>query len=182
MGTGCVADESNVSVAETGLGLAWNIRGDPLRATFVATTERLLGLELPARPNTSVHANGRALLWLGPRSWLFIAEQPADEVDFDAARRALNAEGGALFDVSSSHVAWTVEGNTAARVLNNGCPLDLHPVAFPVGHCAQSVLGHVNALFYRPDERAGFVVLVARSFAADAWTYLCTAAETDEMP
>jgi sarcosine oxidase subunit gamma len=174
-----VADASTVTVAEIQVGLAWNIRGDPLRATFVATTERLLKLALPVQPSTSVKANGTALLWLGPRSWLFTAAGPSDAIDFDAARRALNAESGALFDVSSSYVAWTVEGNAAARVLNSLCPLDFHPGAFPAGHCAQSVLGHVNALFYRPDERAAFVVMVSRSFAEDAWDTLGVCAKTD---
>ena len=177
-----MADASTVSAAEIELGLAWNIRGDPQRATFVATTERVLKLALPVQANTSVKANGTALLWLGPRSWLFIAARPTDAIDFDAARRALNAESGALFDISASHVAWTVEGNAAARVLSSLCPLDFHPAVFPVGHCAQSVLGHVNALFYRPDERAAFVVMVVRSFAADAWTQLCAATGTDAEP
>ena len=64
-------------------------------------------------------------------------------------------------------------------MLNCGCPLDLHPRVLRPGDCAQSLLGHVNALFYRPDERSAFIVMVARSFAADAWEQLETYASTD---
>ena len=72
-----------------------------------------------------------------------------------------------------------MSGTAAARVLNRMCPLDLHPRAFAAGRCAQSLLGHVNALFCRPDESATFLVMVARSLAADAWRDLCAAAATD---
>jgi heterotetrameric sarcosine oxidase gamma subunit len=118
------------------------------------------------------------LFWTGPRSWLYVTGAAPRE-DLDAARAALNEAGGALFDLSASYVAWSVAGAAAARVLNRGSPLDLHPRAFPPGRCAQSLFGHVNALFYRPDERAAFLVLVARSLAANAWRDLCAAAATD---
>jgi len=59
-----------------------------------------------------------------------------------------------------------VFGNDAARVLNCACPLDLDQRAFPVGHCTQSLLGHVGALLYRP-AASTFIVMAARSFAAD---------------
>jgi sarcosine oxidase subunit gamma len=119
------------------------------------------------------------VLWLGARSWLFVGGPGAARADFDVARVALNDADGALFDLSASHAAWTVAGAAALRVLNRSCPLDLHARAFPPGRCAQSLLGHINALFYRPDERAAFIVVVARSLAADAWRALRAAAATD---
>ena len=187
-----MGDPSALAISETHVALAWHLRGDPRRAAFVAAVETALGVSLPMRPKTSArgiappaqrHAGERggagALLCLGPRSWLFAAGQPAANGAFEAARKTLNDADGALFDVSSSYVAWTISGDVAARVLNRGCPLDLHPRAFRPGDCAQSLLGHVNALIYRPDERRAFIVMVARSFAADAWEQLETYASTD---
>jgi sarcosine oxidase subunit gamma len=187
-----VSDPSALAISETDVALAWNVRGDPSRAAFVAAVERVIGIPLPARPNESAggialptqpHGSERggagALLWLGPRSWLFVAGRPAASGAFDAARKALNDAQGALFDVSSSYVAWTISGAAAARVLNRGCPLDLHPAAFRAGDCVQSMLGHVNALFYRPDERDAFIVMVARSFATDASEQLAGYAASD---
>jgi sarcosine oxidase subunit gamma len=174
-----VADEAAVTLGDVDIALAWNVRGDAAQPAFVDATGSVLGLPLPLKPNTSARADGSALLWLGPRSWLYVVMGDAAHDDFDAARRTINAAGGALFDVSSSYVAWTIAGAASARVLNRGCPLDLHPAAFAPGRCAQSVFGHVNALLYRPDERSAFVVMVARSFAADAWTRLSECALTD---
>ena len=187
-----MADPNALAISETDIALAWNVRGNPVRAAFAAAVEMALGVSLPMRPNasargialpTQLHASERggagALLCLGPRSWLFVAGRPAANGAFEAARKALTDAEGALFDVSSSYVGWTISGDAATRVLNRGCPLDLHPRVFRPGDCAQSPLGHVNALIYRPDERSAFIVMVARSFAADAWEQLETYASTD---
>ncbi len=58
-------------------------------------------------------------------------------------------------------------------MLAKSCPIDFHPDAFPVGACAQSVFGRVNALFYRQDAGPTFVLFVGRSFARDVWRTLC---------
>ena len=174
-----MADEAFVTLDEIEVARAWNVRGDPAQPAFVDAVSTTLGLALPLQPNTSARADGSALLWLGPSSWLYVAMREEPSEDFDAARRAINAAGGALFEVSSSYVAFAIAGDASARVLNRGCPLDLHPRAFAPGCCAQSVFGHVNALLYRPDERFAFVVMVARSFAADAWAHLVECAATD---
>ena len=114
-------------------------------------------------------------LWLGPRSWLLIAGA-SPLVDFTARRDALNAVGGALFDVSASRFAWTVSGPRATDVLAKGCPLDFHPRVFSAGTCAQSLLGHTNALFIKHDDAPTFTVIVARSYARDAWHALTASA------
>ena len=165
-----------VTLHDAHFTLAWNIRGNPARSSFVSEAERLLGLALPLQPNTSTRVDETALLWLGPRSWLLLAATGSAWNGFEVTRNALNAAGGALFDVSASYVGWVVSGSAAACALNKGCPLDLHPRAFPAGHCAQSMMGHIAALFYRPDESPTFTVLVARSFAADAWADLSASA------
>ena len=128
-----MADEVSVTLGDVDIALAWNVRGDAAQPAFVDATGSVLGLSLPLQPNTSARADGKALLWLGPRSWLYVVMGDAAHDDFDAARKAINASGGALFDVSSSYVAWTIAGEASVRVLNRGCPLDLHPAAFGPG-------------------------------------------------
>ena len=167
------------TLGEIAIARAWNVRGDSAHPPFVAEVPRVLGLPLPIEPMTSARGETDALLWLGPRAWLYVAGAGAAPGTFDAARRSINAAGGALFDLSASYVAWSISGTLAGRVLNRSCPLDFHPDAFAAGHCAQSLLGHVNALFHRPDERAEFIVMVARSLAADAWRTLCDTAASD---
>jgi sarcosine oxidase subunit gamma len=170
--------EDAVTLAPLELGTVWNLRGDPANSAFVAEAARVLGLPLPLAPNASARdERGHSLLMLGPRSWLFVARHDAVRNDFDTARQRLNGAGGALFDVSASYVGWSVAGSDAARVLNRGSPLDLDPRVFPAGHCAQSLLGHIGALIHRPGDAPSFVVMVARSFSADAWRDLRDFAE-----
>ena len=171
--------EATVVLAEVALGTVWNVRGNAGGETFVAQAAESLGLSLPAQPNASARGDATALLWQGPDSWLFVTGPDAARDDYESVRRAFQAAGGALFDVSASYVAWAVGGAAACRALSRCCPLDLHARAFPAGRAAQSMLGHINALYYKPDERPWFIVLVARSFAADAWTGLRAAAATD---
>ena len=171
--------ETSVSFAPIAIGTGWNIRGNAAYAPFADAVQRALGIAMPTAPNTSARRGDAALLWLGPRSWLYVAGAGAAAPGFDATRHALNAASGAVFDVSASNVGWSVAGTAASRVLARACPLDLDARAFPRGHCAQSLLGHIGALLHRPDDDPRFVVLVARSFAQDAWHCLQASAAAE---
>ena len=172
--------ESGVTLAQVPIAIAWNVQGDPSRASFVAEAQRMFATSLPLVPNTTSRGAAWSALWLGARSWLLVARDPSTvthpDAEFTAARDALNDAGGALFEVSASRVAFAVGGTHAANVLAKSCPLDFHPGTFTAGQCAQSLLGHVNALFYRPDATPMFIVIVARSFAHDVWHSLCVSA------
>src|SRR5207248_9949406 len=135
---------------------------------------------LPLQPDTASRRGERSVLWLGPTSWLLMEQSGAAHEDFDAMRIALNAAGGALFDVSASYVAWVIAGAGACRALNRSSLLDFHPRTFAAGRCAQSVLGDINAVFYKVDERPAFIVMAARSLAADAWRLLSDSPATVE--
>jgi sarcosine oxidase, subunit gamma len=149
-------------VAEAPIVVAWNVQGEPKGLN--------LEISLPTRPNTIAERGSTLSLWLGPRSWLLLMQDAGG--GFAAARDAVNAQGGALFDVSASRVAFTVRGVDAAQVLAKSCPLDFNARAFPAGTCAQSLFGRVNALYYRLDEAPAFTLLIARSFAREAWRRL----------
>lgn len=170
-----------IALRELDWTLAWNVRGDPARSAFMAEATRLFGVALPLEPNTTARRDAMTIFWLGPRSWLAAATSDVN-IDFDVARVALNAAEGALFDVSAGYVGWSLSGPAAARVLNRSCPLDLDSRFFTAGRCAQSVLGHVNVLVCRPTDAAEFIVVVARSYSADAWHELLESARTDGYP
>ncbi|MEP6657382.1 MAG: sarcosine oxidase subunit gamma family protein [Betaproteobacteria bacterium] len=171
-----------LTLVEAAITTAWNVQGDPTRAPFIDEVEQLFGVRLPTAANTTAKGGALLALWLGPRSWLLMhaagAESSSSLMDFEEKRDALNARGGALFDVSASRVAFTLRGAHAATVLAQHCPLDFHLRAFPLGGCAQSLFGHVNALFHRP-EATSFTMMVARSFTRDAWETLRVSAAQD---
>jgi len=163
-----------LTLREATLARAWNVQGDASRPALSDAAQRLFGVALPTAPNTTARGAAWTALWLGPTSWLVIAARaPQPQLEFAAARDALNAVDGAVFDVSAARAAWTIAGPQSATVLAKGCPLDFHPRAFPQGACAQSLFGHVNALFFRHADDA-FTLLAARSFARDVWHALAT--------
>lgn len=163
-----------VTLHELTFAIGWNVRGDARRIDFASTVRQAFGVPLPA-PLASASDDGTTVLWLGPRSWLVVMGVQRSEHDFERTRVVVNAAGGALFDVSASYVGWSIEGANARAALNRSCPLDLRDRSFPAGHCAQSMLGHVNALIYRPGEAPAYFVMVARSLARDAWHTLSVA-------
>jgi sarcosine oxidase, subunit gamma len=158
-----------VTFAEATIAAAWNVQGDPSRASFVDAVQRLFAIALPLEPNTLATTDALTAIWMGPRSWLLVAGSASPLVAYAAQRDALNEAGGALFDVSAGRVAWTITGPRVATVLAKHCPLDFHPRAFAANTCAQSLLGHVNALFIKHDDAPACTVMVARSFARDVW-------------
>lgn len=159
--------ETGLTMAELTIATAWNVQGDATRPDFVEEVRCLFGLALPAKPNTTSRSDTLTALWLGPRSWLLAAGGASTLTTFAAKRDVLNRLGGALFDVSASRIAWAIAGPHATTVLAKACPLDLHPRAFAVGACAQSVFGHVNVLVEKRDQTPTFTLMVARSFARD---------------
>jgi sarcosine oxidase subunit gamma len=168
---------SGVALAEATIASAWNVQGDPARPAFTEEARRLFDIALPLAPNTTARTDQLTALWLGPESWLLATATSAASalVDYAAKRDALNAAGGALFEVSASRVAWTISGSRSMDVLAKGCPLDFHPRVFAAGTCAQSVYGHVNVLIDKRDDEPTFTLMVARSFARDVWHALCYA-------
>ena len=171
------------------VSLAWNAQGDPAHAPFREAFERAFGCDMPEQANTAARPyQGLSALWLGPRSWLLIGgthargaagKSPTDLpppdalTAFTASRDALNAAGGALFDVTASRVAFRISGTPVTNVLAGHCPLDFHGNAFAPRTVQQSLFGHVNALFLRAEDGDAFTIMVARSFAHDVWQALC---------
>jgi heterotetrameric sarcosine oxidase gamma subunit len=174
------ASGSGLVLSEATIGAAWNLQGDPVRAGFASEAERLFGVALPLVPNTSRREGKLVAFWLGPKSWLLVESvtsgDPMSLSGIEGKRESVNGAGGALFDVSASRVAYTIRGPAAEAVLAKVCPLDLDQRVFAKGHCAQSLLGRIAALFYRHESAPAFRVMVARSLAADAWRELCLAA------
>ena len=146
-------------------------------APFAAAARRMFAVDLPRRRTRRRAVDALTAFWLGPR---IVAARlrgaPARSSISPPARRDQCSVGGALFDVSAARVACSIVGGGSDAVLARRCPLDFHTSAFPVGHCAQSLLGHIGMLVVKHDEAPSFTLFVARSYARDAWHALLTAA------
>ncbi|HEY0207006.1 MAG TPA: sarcosine oxidase subunit gamma family protein [Acetobacteraceae bacterium] len=128
------------------------LRGDP------AALGAAFGIALPTAPCRSATADARAALWLGPDEWLLLSPNRLDPAE---------VPGGAVVDVSHRQLGLLLDGCAAADTLAAGCPLDLHPSAFPPGMCTRTVFGKAEIVLWRTE--AGFHLEVWRSFAA----YVC---------
>ncbi|MGH6906102.1 MAG: sarcosine oxidase subunit gamma, partial [Geminicoccaceae bacterium] len=153
-----------------------DLRGDPHDRAFMAAVGRVLDLLLPGEACTSASQAQIAALWLGPDQWLLTCPAPEVAHLVSSLREALPDIHAAITDGTDGRVSFRLAGPSARDVLAKGCPLDLHPRAFPVGSCAQSLLAKAAVLIHlQDDERErgpSFDLYVARSFAHYLWLWL----------
>jgi sarcosine oxidase subunit gamma len=142
------------------------------RAVALEAAADVLGFALPPVCRAAVGGE-RAVLWLGPDEFLLLVPE-ADTIATDLAR-ALAGLPHALVDVGQRQVALQLRGPDATDVLNAGCPLDLHPDAFPVGMCTRTVLAKSEIILWRTATDT-FRMDVVRSFAPYVRTFLREAA------
>lgn len=76
-------------------------------------------------------------------------------------------KGTAMSDQTGAWAVCDVEGRQAAEVLARLVPIDLRTEAFAVGHCARTLLGHMNCVLMRMDADR-YRVMVFRSMAGTA--------------
>lgn len=135
---------------------------------------KVLGLAIPNEPNACVSKGKRMVVWLGPDEWLLQA--PVEEIHGlqAALRSALNGMHVALTVVSDHSVAIELKGEIARRILEKGCPLDLHPHTFAPGHCAQSHFLQATIILIQRAE-GDYLLRVRRSMAEYLWDALVDA-------
>lgn len=131
------------------------------RAPALAAAAAPLGFALPKLPCHATTVGDRAALWLGPDEVLLLA--PLADPLPAALAAALQGLAHSLVDVSQRQVALRLRGPDAADMLNAGCPLDLHPEAFPVEMCTRTVFAKAQIILWR-NEIDTFRLEIVRSF------------------
>ena len=150
------------------------LRGDGRRG-FQGAVRRALGVAPPTRANTASVEGDVSILWLGPDEWLVVATQARATLlaDLESALDGLHA---LVSDVSHSRIVLGLAGRNAREVLLKGCSLDLDPVAFATGQCAQAPLARAHVLLHQVGETPAYHVYVHRSFADYVYAWLHDAA------
>ena len=169
-------DGAGVVIGERRIRGMLALRGDSASAEFRGAVSAATGLDPVVEPLSSARQRDVTMLWLGPDEWLLVMPDRRLERVERRLRAALDRQHAALTVVSHSRTVFALSGPDAGAVLGKGCPLDLHPRAFPPGRCAQSMLAKCHALIHLVDPAPVFEIYVARSFAAYAWTWLEDAA------
>jgi sarcosine oxidase, subunit gamma len=131
-------------------------REDP---TFRQRVAQTFGVDVPTKPNT-VAVGSASLAWIAPGQWL-------------ALGGTAPAQDG--IDVSDAYCGIRLAGPRAAELLAKSVPVDLAATAFPPQTCTRTLLGSMP-LFLMHD-KDGFLVLVERSLAHAAWSWLADGAQ-----
>ncbi|WP_417669831.1 sarcosine oxidase subunit gamma [Roseibium sp.] len=146
------------------------------RETAQAVLGKAFDMDLPQRPLTCALGGDRAALWLGPDEWLLLA---GDEENGDlqpTLEREMDGIPCALVDISHRQDALLVTGQHAARLLNSGIPIDLHPESFAVGTVTRTLFHKAPVMLWRIGSDA-FVVEAWGSFMDYASGLLTEAAQ-----
>jgi sarcosine oxidase subunit gamma len=151
------------------------LRGDA-NGEFAAQVQTTFGVSLPTAANTASERGDRRILWLGPDEWLAICANNEVMELHESLQRALQGEHALISDVSHSRAIIALEGAHARAVLNKGCGLDLDPVAFAAGQCAQTSLARAHMLLHQINDTPRYHIYAHRSFADYVFSWLEDAA------
>ncbi len=159
---GAVAGERGVELREIAFTTQVGLRAEPgseAHAALAAAT----GVGLPdSVGQVAGNANGTAVLWSGPDEFLVVAPEGTELLNDLVA--ALGDSAGQVVDLSANRTVVELSGPSARRVLEKGCPADLHPRSFSVGTAITTVLGPVPVLLWKTAEDT-FRLLPRASFA-----------------
>ena len=136
----------------------------------------MLATPLPVEANTVSRSDAVTVLWLGPDEWLVVGALGAEPELASNLEQTLRDEHSLVSDVSHSRCIIGLAGDHAREVLMKGCSLDLHPLAFRAGRCAQTALARGHMLLHQVDDSPRYHVYVHRSFADYAFAWLEDAA------
>lgn len=153
-----------------------NIRGKPETEDFMTGAKNVLGFTLPTEPNTVTCSNGLSALWLGPDEWMVIVEGRQPEKLAAAMDESLVDVFSSVTDVTGGHIVFNVSGSKARDLLEKGCTIDLHPTAFGVRACVQTLIAKANVVIRYIDDTSSFDLVVRSSFASYLQQWLNDAA------
>ncbi len=147
-----------------------DLRGDADDKDFLHGAEKALGVPLPLKAGATAGEPLLRIFWIGPDEWWVLT--PAEGPDLlPDVQQALAGQHVALTEIGESRTCIRVSGPKARALLEQGCPLDLHPRHFGPGRCAGSVLAKAGITLHQVDADS-YEIYVLRSFAEYLWRWL----------
>lgn len=169
--TSALSDQALLAGWRTGLAIV-NLRGNAEDPAFRAAVSRVLNLDLPVQPCSSVADAVHRLVWVGPDDWFVIGPRSQATAIEAQLRAALAGTHHAVTDVSGGYTVLHLSGTPVREVLAQGCPLDLHPHVFGPGSSAGSLFFKTSIWLWQTDEAPVYEVLVRSSFRGYFWLML----------
>ena len=152
-----------------------DVRGSASDKKFTAAVKKVLGLDLPKTPRTSVSWGDVKALWLSIDQWLILCSR-AKVVELAAALKAELADIHSLVvDVSDMRAVLRLEGEGVREVLLKGSSLDLLSKDYGPGTVRRMRYAEIAALLNVVEDDV-FDIYVFRSYADYAWEFLLATA------
>lgn len=154
--------ESRLLIERSGVSLEAQPEGTVLHLLARSSDKDLPGL--------SAKTNGLSLRPVSPGQWFAVGDATLPFAELRTLAAALQSEVDVV-DQSHGRIRILVRGPMATRVLAKGTAVDLTLAAFPIGHSATTLIGHIAAHVTRIDKDA-FELIVLRGFAESLWDEL----------
>jgi sarcosine oxidase, subunit gamma len=152
-----------------------DLRGSANDKKFMSAVKKILGLDLPKTPRTSVSWGDVKALWLSIDQW-FILSSHAKATELAKSLAAeLNGIHSLVINVSDMRAVLRLEGDGVREVLLKGSSLDLLSENFAAGTVRRMRYAEIAALLHVVEDKV-FDIYVFRSYADYAWEFLLATA------
>lgn len=169
------ATSGGVHFRELGLMGHLTLRCDPKNADLTGAAARVLGVELPMQPLTSIESGSTIVRWISPDEWLITV--PNDQsFDLETRFRAEMSGHYSLVNASGGLTIFKLSGERVVDMLKKATPVDLHDSEFPVGKVVSTVFAKSGATIRRTGATE-FELVVRRSFADYLWLWIQSASQ-----
>ena len=160
----------------TGRGMI-DLRGDLKDRKFAQAARKVLGVDLPKTPRTSVAKGGVTVLWLSIDQWLIACAGGKTAQLLVNLNKALAGVHSLAVDLSDARAIIRLKGNGVREVLMKGAPVDLLAPEMIKGAARRLRFGEIAAMVHIVDDRPDtFDLYVFRSYADFAWDWLAQTA------
>jgi sarcosine oxidase, subunit gamma len=152
-----------------------DVRGITTDRKFMAACKKVLGLDLPKVPRTSVAWGELKCLWLSVDQWLILCPGAKAEALVAELVVALRGIHSLVVNVSDMRAVIRLEGDGVHETLMKGSSLDLLDGTYTPGTVRRMRFAEIAALLHVIEDGV-FDIYVFRSFADYAWAFLVKAA------
>ena len=152
-----------------------DLRGSASDKKFMAAVKKVLGLDLPKTPRTSVSWGDVKALWLSIDQWLILCSRAKATELVSQLVTELGSIHSLVVDVSDMRAVLRLEGEGVREVLLKGSSLDLLSEDYAPGTVRRMRFAEIAALLHVV-ENSVFDVYVFRSYADYAWEFLLATA------
>jgi sarcosine oxidase, subunit gamma len=152
-----------------------DLRGQTTDRKFMAAAKKVLGVDLPKQPRTSIAWGDVQCLWLSIDQWLIICLRTKADTLHTELVDALKGVHSLAVNVSDMRSIIRIEGEGVREVVMKGTSLDLIDGSYTPGTVRRMRFAEIAALLHIVDDTI-IDIYVFRSYADYAWEFLMKAA------